>query len=399
MAGRGVYGRQPVPLALEHRALYASYDRFPSRKGSGVQTERFSRALFAHAGGGLLYVLGGDGLPQYQREGDVEIVRYSTEGQDLLERRRGFSTRLEALLDGAEPSLRIAHFRDPWSGVVLLDRPHRYATVFEVNGLPSVELPYRHPDVPRQVLERIRELEQRCLDAATAVIALSQVTATALRERGVAPERLHVIRNGADIPAQTARPGDAPERYILYFGALQSWQGFDTALRALAQLPDLQLVVCASVNRHEAEPYRLLARRLGVEDRVIWRFALAEAELAPWREHAVASLAPLRDCSRNTAVGCSPLKILESMAAGVPVIASDLPVSRELVEDGVSGLLVFPDRPGELARAVRRILDLPEEARALAAAARQRVAERFSWQASGERLAVLYETLGRQHGL
>ena len=66
-----------MPLARSHEALYASFDRFPSRKGSAVHIDRFARALFERAGGGLLYVLGGDGLPPYQREGEVEIVRYS----------------------------------------------------------------------------------------------------------------------------------------------------------------------------------------------------------------------------------------------------------------------------------------------------------------------------------
>ena len=59
-----------------HRALYAAFDRFPSRKGSGVHIARFSRALFDSAGGGLLYVLGGSDLPGWQMEGDVEIVRF-----------------------------------------------------------------------------------------------------------------------------------------------------------------------------------------------------------------------------------------------------------------------------------------------------------------------------------
>src|SRR5262249_19133652 len=191
------------------------------------------------------------------------------------------------------------------------------------------------------------------------------------------------IPNGADLPDPTPRPDDAPDRYVLYFGALQPWQGLDTALRALARLADdlgdLGLVVCASVHRRKAKPYRKLAAQLGVEERVHWHFALPEAALAPWREHAVASLAPLRDCSRNVAQGCAPLKVLESMASGVPVIASDLPVVRQLMEDGKQGLLVAADRPGELARAVRTLLDFPERAAAMGGAGRARVAGRLTW--------------------
>jgi glycosyltransferase involved in cell wall biosynthesis len=383
-----------LPLHRSHEALYASFDRFPSRKGSAVHIDRFARALFAHAGGGLLYALGGDGLPAYQREGEVEIVRFSRPTDNYLERALAFSARLEALLDQDGGSLRLAHFRDPWSGMAIVQRD--LATVYEVNGLPSVELPYLHPGIPRGTLERIVDVEQRCLDAADAVVVPSPVIAAALERRGVATERTHVIPNGADLPRPTLRPADAPARYLLYFGALQPWQGLDTALRALAgltELADVELVVCASVHRRKAKPYRKLAARLGVERRVRWHFALLEDQLAPWREHAVASLAPLRDCSRNVAQGCAPLKVLESMASGVPVLASDLPVVRDLVDDGEQGLLVAPDRPGELARAVRTLLDFPDRATAMGAAGRARLAERFSWEASVAALGDLYASL------
>ena len=379
---------------MHHQALYASFDRFPSRKGSAVHIDRFARTLFARAGGGLLYVLGGDALPPYQREGEVEVVRYSRASENYLERALGFSARLEALVDAEGASIRVAHFRDPWSGMAVVERD--LVRVYEVNGLPSVELPYLHPRIPPDTLERIAEVEQRCLDAAHAVVVPSPVIAAALRRRGVTPERLHVIPNGADLPAATPRPPDAPHRYLLYFGALQPWQGLDTALRALARLADLDdlhLVVCASVHRRKAKPYRKLAARLGVADRVHWRFALPEHELAPWREHALASLAPLRDCARNVAQGCAPLKVLESMASGVPVLASDLPVVRELMQDGRQGLLVAPDRPGELARAVRTLLDFPERFAAMGAAGRARVEERFTWSAAVAALDDLYATL------
>ena len=385
--------------ALRHRALYAAFDRFPSRKGSAVHIDRFARALFEQAGGGLLYVLGGEGLPSYQREQTVEIVRYEGEPGNLLERAAGFGTRLDALLRRTEDSLELVHFRDPWSGIPVVERPHRsYVAVYEVNGLPSIELPFLYPAVPAAILDRVAELEQRCLDAAELVITPSEVTALRLRARGVDPARLHVVRNGAEIPATAAPPPpDSPARYLLYFGALQPWQGVDTALRAFARLRDLdglELVICASVHRRKAKPYRKLADRLEVADRIRWHFALAEHELAPWREHALLSLAPLRDCSRNAVQGCAPLKILESMAAGVPVIASDLPAVRELMTDGEHGRLIAPDRFGELARAIRVLLDDPGRRAEMGRAAQTRVAAHLSWEASIAQLRALYESCG-----
>ena len=384
--------------ALPHRVLYAAFDRFPSRKGSAVHIDRFARAAFESFGGGLLYVLGGEGLPPYQREdGGVEIVRFSHDEPHFLARALHYGARLEALLDELDDSLEVCHFRDPWSGLPIVERAEAgYATVYEVNGLPSIELPFLYPAIPPATLERVAELEQRCLDRADAVVVPARTIAAALRARGVPDERLHLIPNGADLPEPTSRPADAPERYLLYFGALQPWQGVDTALRALARLrdlEDLELVVCSSVHRRRAKPYRRLAEKLEVAERVRWHFALPEEELAPWREHAELSLAPLRDCSRNTAQGCAPLKLLESMASGTPVVASNLPAVRELVADGEHGRLVHPDRPGELARAIRVLLDYPDQLAAMGPAARERVAARFTWGASTGALQDVYNTL------
>jgi glycosyltransferase involved in cell wall biosynthesis len=85
--------------------------------------------------------------------------------------------------------------------------------------------------------------------------------------------------------------------------------------------------------------------------------------------------------------------VLESMASGTPVIASDLPVVRELMEDGVQGLLVPPDRPGELARAIRTLVDLPDRAEAMGTAGRERIRERFLWSASVAALESVYASL------
>jgi glycosyltransferase involved in cell wall biosynthesis len=255
-------------------------------------------------------------------------------------------------------------------------------TVYEVNGLPSIELPFLYPSIPPALLDQIAEVERRCLEAADLVITPSQVTADRL------PVEAHVVRNGADLrPPSGPPPLDRP--YLLYFGALQPWQGVDTALRAVARL-ELDLVICASVHQRRAKPFRKLAEKLGIEERVHWHFALPEEELAPWRDHALLSLAPLRDCSRNAHQGCAPLKILESMAAGVPVVASDLPAVRELVTDGVHGRLVAPDRPGELARAIRVLLDFPEQRARMGAAARAHVQAELTWEASVARLDALY---------
>ena len=382
---------------LRHRALYAAFDRFPTRKGAAVHINYFSRTLFEHAGGGLLYVLGDDLLPPYQREGSVEIVRFEQSIPNRLARGLAYGDGLARLIDGQADTLDLAHFRDPWSGVPLLARTNRrYRTVYEINGLPSIELPAAFPHLPRSTRAKLRRSEAFCWSRADRIVTPSYTLRDNLVRLGAPAERITVIPNGAVLPPEVPPPVDAPSRYVLYFGAVQPWQGVDVLLRAfalLSDLSDLRLVVCVSTRPRHTKPYRRLARRLGLSDRIVWRYRLSEAELLPWRRHALVSVAPLVECARNVEQGCSPLKILESMAVGVPVVASDLPVVRELIADGEHGRLVPPGRPSELARTLRLLLEDSEERARLGHQARLRVADRFTWEAATRRLTALYADL------
>ncbi len=361
--------------------------------------------LFETAGPGLLYVLGGEGLPFYQieegsgSEGGIEILRFEESIPNFLERTIAFGASLADILERYGASLELCHFRDPWSGTPILALPDRgYKTVYEVNGLPSIELPYTYPHLSRATLAKIRSAEERCWSLADAIITPSATIADNLVRLGAPSARITVIPNGAELPEIVPPPpDDAPERYILYFGALQRWQGIDLLLRAfalLADIDDVHLVVCASTRHRFGKFYRKLAIRLGVEERVHWRYSLPKRELAGWIGGAILTVAPLVECSRNLEQGCAPLKILESMAAGVPVVASDLPAVRELITDNVDGRLVRPDRPSELARAIRLLLEYPDELARLGSAGHERIARDLTWERSVALLRDLYGRVG-----
>ncbi|MEO8379222.1 MAG: glycosyltransferase family 4 protein [Acidobacteriota bacterium] len=380
-----------------HRALYAAFDRFPSRKGAAIHIDRFARTLFDHMGGGVLAVLGGPGLPAHQVEPSCEIVRFPLAIENFLERAVAYGHWLGAHVDRLAGSLELCHFRDPWSGAAIaLNERRRYAVVYEVNALPSVELPSLFPSVGPRTLEKIRAQELACCAAADRIVTPSRTTAAFLASLGVSAAKIDVIPNGADLPGDVPRPEGAPDRYILYFGAAQRWQGLDTLLRAFARLADfpaLRLVLCASNDSRAWRAYARLAEKLGVAERIVWRHALEEPELAQWRRHATLSVAPLTDTPRNVLQGCAPLKILESMAAGLAVVASDLPPVRELIRDRDSGWLVHPERPAELARAMRILLEHPATARQLGENARHTIEEHFTWERSTAALRAVYDHL------
>jgi glycosyltransferase involved in cell wall biosynthesis len=362
-----------------------------------VHIARFARTLFDYTGGGLLYTLGGDDFPAHQIEDDVEIVRFSSSFDNYLERAGAFADRLGALLDTTDGSLRVAHFRDPWSGLAIVSRKQSCRSIFEVNGLPSIELPSAYPSAAPATLEKIARIEQFVLERSDAIVTPAATIRDHLVGRGIAASKIEVIPNGADLEFADGQHDDhgaiAAKPYILYFGSLHPWQGIETLLRAFARLRDLdelRLVLCCSQESRQAKWYRRLAEKLEIASRVDWHFGLSAAELAPRLRNAMVSVAPLTECTRNIVQGCSPLKILEAMAAGVPVIASDLPAVRELVTDGAEALLIQPDRPDALARAIRIIFEDPDLRASLGAAGRKTVESSFTWEHAATRLRAVY---------
>jgi hypothetical protein len=85
-----------------------------------------------------------------------------------------------------------------------------------------------------------------------------------------------------------------------------------------------------------------------------------------------------------------PTKLFEYMAARVPVVASDFPLYRAIVEGAGCGIVVDPTSPHAIAEAVRYLLDHPEDAQAMADRGRAAMLERYNWHASKEALLELY---------
>lgn len=382
------------PSPKNPNSLYSAFDVFPSRKGAAIHIDKFARLLFEEMNDGLLYVLGSESLPGYQSENNIEIVRFNIPVQNYLQRALMFSENLSNLLDANDSNLKICHFRDIWSGLAILNRKRNYKTLFEVNGLPSIELPFAYSHISSETLSKIYDQEKFCLESSDHIVTPSHSIKEKVLSYGISENKITVIPNGANIPPKTRRPANAPSRYLLYFGALQPWQGVDILFKAfarLADLDDLYLVVCASNYSRRAKNLTKLAEKLEINERLIWNFGLNEEDLAPWREHAVLSIAPLTECSRNIEQGCSPLKILESMASGVPVVASNLPSVQEIMTDKVHGRLVNPDRFGELARVIRVLLQYPAVLEEMGNNAQEKIKNDFLWEKSLQKLRKLYQ--------
>lgn len=382
------------------RLVYISFDIVPARKGASTHIEAFARAAGAHFGRVDLITTAPSAAtpaPEVERWPGVFHTELPAAGVSLIDRVICFRRFLALRLRERRPDL--AHFRSAFEGVPLLDLYPRPRLVFEVNGLPSVELKYRYPRVAddRELMEKLIAQERACLTAADRIVTPSRVTARFLASsRGATEEKLRVIPNGVWLPAGAAAlNGDAPR--LLYFGTLSAWQGVDLAIRAVAQLRPripVRLTVLGSGNARQRELLEALAAKLGVGADVEILPAVDRRDLERYLTESFAVVAPLAVNDRNMRQGCCPLKVLEGMAAGVPVIASDLPVVRELGEHGQHLLLVKPGSVDQIAMAIAQLYDDPALWRTLSVNARAHVAARYTWEAAGATLIRIYEELG-----
>jgi glycosyltransferase involved in cell wall biosynthesis len=221
------------------------------------------------------------------------------------------------------------------------------------------------------------------LGCADAVIAVSDRLAEALRrafptlERGI---RVYAVPNGVDTGFFT--PGDEPRRpgSVLMAGTLSPSKDHATLLDAVALLAGKR-------------PVELLLAGDGILRADLERRATDLRVQTHVRFLGTASRADLLRLYRQTAVFAfstkgegSPLAMLEAMACGLPVAASDVPGVREILEGGRRGLPVSPGDAAAMASAIERLLDDPESARRLGVAARQYV----EVEHSASRMAARY---------
>jgi phosphatidylinositol alpha-mannosyltransferase len=194
-----------------------------------------------------------------------------------------------------------------------------------------------------------------------------------------------IVPNGVDVTRfATAEPADlGPGTKVLFVGRLDERKGFRVAVEAFGRLaadrPDLHLVVVGDGPERSA---------LGVLPAEI------RARVRPLDTVPNAELHPIEaacDLYIGPALGGESFGVvlIEAMAAGLPVVASDIPGYDEVVTHDVDGLLVPPGDPGALARAAGSVLDDPARARRLGAVARTR-ARVFDWPVVVGQLEALY---------
>lgn len=308
-----------------------------------------------------------------------------------------------------------------WMRLARYIRGHQIQIVHTYNFHPTVfAVPAARLAGARVVIASVRDMGAYLTPAqqrvqrmvgrlAHRVVANSEAVRQWLIREGWDGCRISVIRNGIDLSRfqpQVGHPGLRRELglppgvpIVAVISRLSRVKGLDDFLEAAAMLaatrPDVHfLLVGESSGTERGYEHQIAAQaaRLGLERRVVFAGLRLDVP-ALLSEVAVSVLPSLSEGLSNV--------LLESMATGVPMVATCVGGNAEAVEDGVTGLLVPPRQPSALAAAIGRLLDDQALAARLVQAGRRRVVEDFSMQAVARTTERLYLTLleGSRHAI
>ncbi len=207
------------------------------------------------------------------------------------------------------------------------------------------------------------------------------------------PGEYVVIPNGIEVGRYSAQDLRPIDRYrdgrpvVLFVGRLEYRKGFKYLLRGWswvrAVVPDARLLVVGAYTKRQKRTYVLYARRHGI---LGVRFVGRVSEEEKPRYYRTADVF----CAPNIGFESFGIILLEGMASGVPVVASDIPGFRTVLDHGVQGVLVEPRQPQALAKGIIDMLSAPERRAQMGQAGQAKAAE-YDWPRVARQVVAFYE--------
>jgi glycosyltransferase involved in cell wall biosynthesis len=370
--------------------------RIPDAKGASLHLRAIATALAAVGHDVMLVGVAGHGGPPSGVE--ALLVRHPGWSKGIRRELRKLSTVERLVREGREPLTRFAPH-------VVYERMSLFGTagrrlaaatgsthVVEVNALLAEE-EARWRGLRLAGLARRRE--RAVLLGADLRVAVSDEVATAIED--VAPGKpVAVVPNGVDGLLFAEIPEQAQARRFLglptsrpligFAGSLRPWHGLEVVIEALAELPAVALAVAGEGEVRVGLEKR--AGRVGVADRVLWLEQLPHHLIPGFLAALDVAVLPYPALA---GFSFSPLKLYEYLAAGVPVVASDLGQIRTVLQGGRWGTLVRPGDRSALAEGIRCVLADPIGAGEMATAARREALREHTWEQRARALSDLLE--------
>ncbi|MHA1676313.1 MAG: glycosyltransferase family 4 protein [Candidatus Njordarchaeales archaeon] len=220
----------------------------------------------------------------------------------------------------------------------------------------------------------------------TLVICLTKSDANNIIRVGCPPEKIRILPSAVDTELFKPDPSMEKEDLIVWTGRFVPEKGLEYLVKAAKMVTDRNnKVKFLLIGGGPLKPKLLgLIRDLHVESKVFLIGPLKREEVAKYLAKASIFVFPsIREGM--------PKSVLEAMSAGKPVVASDIPGIREIIKDGVNGILVPPKNPRKLAEAILTLLEDGSLRKKLSRNARKTVLDKFAWDKILIKLQSIYK--------
>lgn len=255
----------------------------------------------------------------------------------------------------------------------------------------SHKLIYEAHDFPKRWLWYFRRW---AFNSPNLIVATSEALRSALINQGkVRQNRIFVERNGVDTELFSNADGSAlrkskglqeGDRVVLYTGSLQEWKGVPTLLAAFDLMKissqNIHLWIVGGTDTEVAQWRKRFPAR-----EISFFGSVPHARIPEFMAAADVCVLPNSALTKESVSFTSPIKLYEYLASGRPVVASDLPSIREIVDDTMV-TFVQPDNPRALAQGILETLNNPIAARVRAKIGKDMVLARYGWDARGARI-------------
>jgi glycosyltransferase involved in cell wall biosynthesis len=204
-----------------------------------------------------------------------------------------------------------------------------------------------------------------------------------------------VIYGGVDTELFSPDPTVPKEPLVVYVGRLMSHKGINDLIEALPEGMTLELI-----GRPYQDRFYTDLKRQAASKRVVFRADCDDSEIVRAYRRAACVVLPsvYRDCYGNESKVPELLgqTLIEGMACGTPAVCTAVASMPEVVEDGVTGLIVPPNQPAALRTKLVFLRDNPAAVAAMGTAGRKRVLERFTWEQVVSRCLSAYAAVSRR---
>jgi glycosyltransferase involved in cell wall biosynthesis len=375
-----------------------------------TRVEKEARSLTGAGHAVTVVAEAGDGLAMTEERDGYAVVRVARVGSRLpLLRFLATSRAFEHALAATRPQILHAHDSNALSAVGRVAGRVGAPFVYDAHDLWTGRAPHGRSRAYLAASDAyFRGVEGRWIPRAAARITVSGPLARHLEQAyRVPPFALvpnypelsagMVGRAARDLRALPGAEGIAAgAQLVLYLGGLMAGRGLEQLVDAMALLadehPNAQLVMLG--DGVLSDPLRARARAAGIGHRVHLIPPVPPAEVIDFAASADVGVSPIIGSCLNYRYSL-PNKLFQTMAAGIPTVASDFPQVRDVVEASGAGVCVDTEEPSAVARAVATLLDDPARAREMGERGRQAVQQRFNWSVAETALLAEYQRIAR----